>query len=601
MMLVDRIARSFTSALCLTCGALVLNCVYAAEYFVSPEGSDTSDGVDRSTPFRTLDRAMQACRPGDTLRVLPGVYFESLVIENKGRAGSPLHIVADDPGFGSTVISGARKEIRDGRIAWRSFDQKTGIYFVTHEDGWPARVLADGLDLFPYSSLESLGERKTSKGVGPDQGYFYDEEKRRLFVRLSSEREPADPNVRILSVAPTTGEGFDGMRVTGRDHYNIGILGTNNPPITIEGVTFETPGVAGVYAESSGATIRGCWFRGCRTAVAGTASESRNGAERIIVEYCDFSQEPAFQDAMESRPGDGGRVLWRRKAKDQGLPNDRFKYEIGLVSNAGKGWVIRRNRVHDAFEGLATRAVSWSTDMRVAENIFERICDNGVEVEDHSSGVKIHGNLFIDNFEAISYQPLGGPPWPESIEIEGNVILERNETAAKFSEIAADRGAFKIGISLKNWPRGTKSDRISDDLFQVRGTGLNIRNNAVFLDGGSILKIIGPPEIPLKGVSFVGNVLSAQRLAHGRELPSGHFRFERNLCITDEPAQADWRTAAGAGGKVLIESLPVDPLSIGRQTTSTDSDSRSVAIDRTMNLLKEVGPQAYQRTIDAIR
>src|SRR2546421_675043 len=46
---------------------------YSAEYFVAPNGKDTSSGT-LDQPFESIQRAQQAAKPGDTVYLRGGVY-----------------------------------------------------------------------------------------------------------------------------------------------------------------------------------------------------------------------------------------------------------------------------------------------------------------------------------------------------------------------------------------------------------------------------------------------------------------------------------------------------------------------------------------------
>ena len=53
--------------------------VCAAEYFVSPAGDDGNAGTTAEKPFKTLKRAQEGFKAGDTMTILPGVYPTSKV------------------------------------------------------------------------------------------------------------------------------------------------------------------------------------------------------------------------------------------------------------------------------------------------------------------------------------------------------------------------------------------------------------------------------------------------------------------------------------------------------------------------------------------
>ena len=46
--------------------------VYAAEYFVTKQGNDANNGTSRETAFLTIQKGVDALKPGDTLTIGPG-------------------------------------------------------------------------------------------------------------------------------------------------------------------------------------------------------------------------------------------------------------------------------------------------------------------------------------------------------------------------------------------------------------------------------------------------------------------------------------------------------------------------------------------------
>lgn len=65
-------------------------------YYVSPSGSDTNDGTSASAPLKTLQKAADRTRPGDTVSIMGGTYTEAapgrdiLVIKRSGTASQPI-------------------------------------------------------------------------------------------------------------------------------------------------------------------------------------------------------------------------------------------------------------------------------------------------------------------------------------------------------------------------------------------------------------------------------------------------------------------------------------------------------------------------------
>ena len=76
-------------------------------YYLSPHGDDVGDRGSRTAPLRTLQYALDLTLPGDTLRLLPGVYHGASVMIHSGTAAHPITIEAEQPG---TAILSADKE-----------------------------------------------------------------------------------------------------------------------------------------------------------------------------------------------------------------------------------------------------------------------------------------------------------------------------------------------------------------------------------------------------------------------------------------------------------------------------------------------------------
>ena len=65
----------------------------AAEYHVSPEGSDANNGQLQS-PFQTIQHGVNSLQPGDTLVVHAGVYRETVTFPRSGKSGQPIVVKA---------------------------------------------------------------------------------------------------------------------------------------------------------------------------------------------------------------------------------------------------------------------------------------------------------------------------------------------------------------------------------------------------------------------------------------------------------------------------------------------------------------------------
>ena len=89
-------------AVCLLVAAAAT--VHAAAVYVAPDGDDSHAGT-RGRPFRTVQKALDGVRAGDTVIVREGTYRETARLKASGTETAPIHIMAM-PGE-VVVLSGA--------------------------------------------------------------------------------------------------------------------------------------------------------------------------------------------------------------------------------------------------------------------------------------------------------------------------------------------------------------------------------------------------------------------------------------------------------------------------------------------------------------
>ncbi|EIP99167.1 hypothetical protein OpiT1DRAFT_03677 [Opitutaceae bacterium TAV1] len=542
-------------------------------------------GLTPDTPFLTIQAAVARVQPGDTLLIAPGIYFEHVTIPAtlRGTADAPITLRAATPGTSnpsphSVIITGADIRIRKTKTTWELVDPATHLYRTHYQHpaaGWPARVLYDNTDLYPYATLDALNTFQTQNAPGPLHGYYYDETGKQLYLRLhprharrAAGAPDLNPASHIIAVAPPTGGGFEGTLISQPAHYNIGILGERPAHIRIEGFTFETPGVAGIYTEAPDVTITDNWFYGCRTAVSGNYQETPidpakghafknlrhdpaildHVAARVTLRRCFFTQYPIFEDIAdcfarlpENIPaGRAGRAvrygaMWHRKGAGQGLPSELFKYEIGIACRIGRDWTIEDSMIVNAFEGLSCHAVAGSKNLAVRRNLFARLADNAIETEDWSRGMTVTENLILDTLEPISWQPLRGLPWPTDIVITRNVIVNTPAHADYWKPVLSGRGVFKIGASASNWSALASMAGVPKSPV-LGGRGIEISHNLVWFSGGRLFTLIGDRNVSIPEIRLHDNLFATDWLFDvtgnaKNEMTAGHFTLARNLAM----------------------------------------------------------------------
>lgn len=575
--------------------------VQAAEYFV-----DATNGTDKwntsgsaEKPFATIQKAVDKAQAGDTITVLPGVYYGPIRMEKKGTAEKPITLRAQNKGEYVTTITGANKNVREGNVTWTCYDATNNIWVIDYtvtnnmmdyDDGiFPARVLCDYVDVMAHRTLESLQTGIFEKDddaktyyPGYKQGYYYDYANKKLYIKLRTDGKygSSNPNDHCIKVAPDaykyissgtdgswlsgdfSGSGYRGD-VMGEDSFNIcvGDWDSNNSTsakaadsyyVIIDGFTFETPGYAGVYTRASDVTIKNCYFRGCRTGVRGAArnrSEDLIYSKNITIEHCDYGDVGVYDEAIElinevTNPDKtnyrfadieaqgykkSSYYWWQRKT----MVSDGLKhlgYEVGgFTNNMGEDWTLRYNYIHDCFDGLSHRAMQrYQEDVNgykkdipcenieIYGNVFEKCLDNGIELENHGTGINVYENFFHNNHSSVSWQPENGTPWPTNIKFYKNVIhndRDYNVFWSKKAELETD--AFKI-MAPKTantglpWSTDIPLDENGKPTeVKLEGNGFSVFNNTIIMPSGGFMKGVGSgmSGVPHKGFKFKNNVV----------------------------------------------------------------------------------------------
>lgn len=303
----------------------------ADEYFVSPTGDDSATGVSRSVPFATIAKGIEVLKPGDTLTILPGEYFESVNAKITGTADAPITIRADRPG---TVL------IR-GDVDVRGFTPAKGLrgVFVTEFD----------------QRVESVAERSTGRTCIPKFSpeevemelatYYHDEQKGLLYIHSSDSRSP-DLHSTVVSVTNGCGLAFvesgaghhvivDGLSFTGYCHRDYQTMYGSR---TRWGVMFR---------DAKHATVRNC------TAFLNSGGiHFLSGGGGCVVEDCyAFANNSRYIDIGNNILGWSVNGITFRNNRAEGLlPNlsrdktERSKSDITVYSG-GPDAIVEKNLV----------------------------------------------------------------------------------------------------------------------------------------------------------------------------------------------------------------------------------------------------------------
>lgn len=530
-------------------------------YVDAAAGNDANSGTSAGTPLKTIQAAADKVNPGDTVLVAPGVYFENVVFKRPGTEKQPVTVKASGKP-GSVIVTAADEKLRSGKAKWECVDEKLQLYRTKFSHS-PCRMLYSGVDLFPYNTLDELKRfavrhyrvGKATEGgktgfvdlPAARHGFYFDENEKFIYVRLHADgkygsRNPAD---HVISAGAVTAPGSNGHHISSPAHCNIFLDCGTDAHYIFDGISFETPGAAGVITCSGRVVVRNAVFKGCRFGVW-----SRGETTGVFIENCHYDQAHAYNDAIEviekyldsEVAKDFPSFHWSRKRNYKGS-RKMVNYETGIAGGPGRYWHIRNCDIVDSFEALSTWGMSYTKNWRVYGNNMQRLVDNAIEAENHAVDLRIHNNLFVDIFEPISYQPLAGIPWPGPVFIYRNVFYNTPGVKPLLSVMGGNRGAFKMGISGANWSRihmnrhkPDNSDlecRYSKRVIFVPYPGFLVFNNTMLLKEHVLFTLPMPfKSRTLANVRFFNNAMEISSLSsRGREWDGDATEFYRNAVV----------------------------------------------------------------------
>jgi hypothetical protein len=139
--------------------------------YVSLSGSDSEPGT-RAKPWRTIQKALDSLRPGETAVVRSGVYRESLVMRRAGTASAPITLraypgetaVVRPAGGGESdyplrVTSGAAYfRFRDFVVEDAPLDTTVNVYVAAQERPYPHDIEISGCEIRGSTGTGLLAE-----------------------------------------------------------------------------------------------------------------------------------------------------------------------------------------------------------------------------------------------------------------------------------------------------------------------------------------------------------------------------------------------------------------------------------------------------------
>lgn len=251
-------------------------------YFVDPvKGDDANDG-SKEKPWKTMQHGVKGLKPGDTLYLRKGVYFERVYLTQSGTAEAPI-VIANYPGE-LPILNGGLREFQESPAeSWEpAQDGAPGEYVSTKsypnagsrqaptqflpgswepmwgiEDQRPLALghFADSMvplhgyrtiaDLRSTNEFQPPAKNEGSMYCGP--GLWFNRETGRIHIRLAHHTLPGlgenayqgETDPRKLPLIVAAGFGGDVLRISGIKHVRMeGLMlcgATGSPMVHIYG------------------------------------------------------------------------------------------------------------------------------------------------------------------------------------------------------------------------------------------------------------------------------------------------------------------------------------------------------------------------------
>lgn len=374
------------SMACLAALSLVSEC-WSGTYFVSSHqiGSDANPGT-QSAPWRTISKAADSLRSGDTVIVQEGIYRELVIPRNSGTSENPIVYQADP---GKNVIIAGSDVVSSWRLSSGSIysSQITWITNQVFQDGQRLQRVVSPADLIAGS-------------------WYQDSTSMALYIVTDDNTEPSQ---HLIEAAR-------------REH---GIYLYQKSSITVDGFTVrQTNGRGAIYL---GTNSTGNQVRSINVSYSyGTGILLEDGASNNLltnnkVSYSHYSQgNYQFHES-------NGIMLWYGSNSNTVSINELFSnYGSGIFISNTSNNAIDGNTIHDNGAGGIDVNDPQSNNNLVAKNVIFRngligTGEQGISFFQSGSGNIARGNI-------VSEQK-GGPNDGSGIALDytaNRVIVENN-------------------------------------------------------------------------------------------------------------------------------------------------------------------------------
>lgn len=407
-----------------------------------------SNGVIRTVPTDgNLQTLVDKAQPGDTIRLLSGVYFESVTI-NAENSGTADHYITIEPTPGATVVfDGSEASSNGPGDDWTFYQNsnKGNIYYIDLPWG---SLNTCGIDIIPGY----VGELVNGKRV---RYPIYDSEDDWTNDFLAA------PLGKAFYVCNNSGPGplqrLYVVTMAGDDPDNHEMhLARQDRAIHLRGADY--------------IRIRGLQFRHYSTSAIHLGFDTQSGADFNIIENNSFHGIGRRHIRVSSKEGQEwttNNLIQNNQLSEDGFRDNGWEWASAylkgrtgvngiLLEFTGPGNIIRGNSLKGGHDGISVNRGSDNVD--VYNNIITECMDDGVQVDNNPGGnIRVWHNTFNYCYTGLSMQSWNNPD-AGPVYIFRNVIKGGNDPQGRTDHLGGNQGyatdtAFKVGSDVT--PTGT--------------------------------------------------------------------------------------------------------------------------------------------------
>ena len=335
------------------------------------------DAKPGAAPFQTIQAALDQARPGDTVRVAPGVYRERILFKTGGTAEQPITLEGQD----GAILDGST----DVKLNWQPAPEiGPGVYRAA-VDFFPFTITADGKILttidekrtdpaLPHDDRDNLRWPSIFKGGTGEAGWsgvralaMYRKKERDLLIKF---QRNLDPRTMTITLAPKD----PAILITGGIGHCV-----------IRGLAIRNAS-CGVRIEGGEAVV----VENCKIAPADYGVDLEAHASKCIVRNNEITQSPY-----------SGADPWREGSWDnwQAHKNAGFYDCYAIRAAEAKDCEFHDNFIHDHWDGIETGWPGKPEDNgghQIYNNVLHTIFDDGMETSGGQANNRYHNN-YIEN------------------------------------------------------------------------------------------------------------------------------------------------------------------------------------------------------------